>query len=206
MKAFKIKNDFFDFDNYKVNICNNQICRFHQPSNEPFPSYEECFNYHDLHIDKRRIVKIEKGRFNYSPLFYYESSEPNFPHCANAFEFNYHPFNYKKKECPFQNCNNKFCYFYHTQNEKATADKNLNYLKEVKYDELFSDVIEICSNLLNDLKLGSKEESKENDKENKLNQNLSLTQIIPPIGNGNGPKEVDSPSYLVKIGYCFILL
>lgn len=201
MKGLKIKNDFFDFDNYKVNLCNNQVCRFHQPSNEAFPSYEECFNYHDVLVDKRRIIKIEKGRFNYSPSFYYESSEPNFPHCANSFEFNYHPLNFKKKECPFQNCNSKFCYFYHGQNEKAAAEKNLNYLKEVKYDNLFSDVIEICSNLLNNLKIGSKEEGKdEHEKEMKSNQNLSLNQITTPINNNtNGTKEIESPSYLVII-------
>ncbi len=116
MKTIKIKNDLFDFENFKVNLCINQSCKFNQSNKESYPFYEECPNYHDILIDKRRLIKIEKGRFNYSPFFYYETPDPNHPHCANSFELNYHPLNFKKRECPFENCKNKYCYFYHSAN------------------------------------------------------------------------------------------
>lgn len=141
----------FDFENYKINFCKNPLCKFFKEG-QTFITYYDCFDYH-ISDDRRRKVTISDNKFNYSPKYYYDSTDNNLTFCGNSFEFYYHPLNYKSKKCEKSRCFDNFCPFFHKPEEKEFFENYRKKFTNIKFQSIFDPVFELCLQIDDKLKL-----------------------------------------------------
>lgn len=146
-----MKNPDFDFENFKVHSCKNQVCKF-SLEEQLFLNFAECFDYHKEE-DRRRKVSFSENCFNYSPKYYYDSNDNNLAFCRNSFEFYYHPLNYKTRKCEKERCDVSFCPFFHRNDEKEFFENFRKKFQNAKIQTLFDDVRFLCQKLTENLKI-----------------------------------------------------
>ena len=194
-----MKNPDFDFENFKVHSCKNQVCKFSMEE-QLFLNYAECFDYHKEE-DRRRKVTYSENCFNYSPKYYYDSNDNHLTFCKNSFEYYYHPLNYKTKKCEKERCNVGFCPFFHRNDEKDFFENFRKKFQNAKIQTLFDDVTNLCQKLTENLKITEtppivKTEIDIPEFNSKFNQ--SITQNANNANNNNNVLPLPLPELFTK--------